>query len=96
MYLEEDELPLRSHKKKSTRRWCKGHVGKKHDPTLALDHRYATLDEKWAKCDWYDITFYKDETRRRYSCKHVEVCKNCGKVLRWYLTEGECPDYVRN
>lgn len=84
---EHRERPQR--RKKNTRRWCKGKVGREHVPQIEFDHRYRTKcgpPPAWARRiiwthDWW--------------CHHIEVCVNCRKHLRdgWQLKNEECPDY---
>jgi hypothetical protein len=93
MYLEDDELPARGHSRKDKKRWCKGRVGRPHEPVISSDPKYGSACKIW---NYGVINKGKIEPHSRYMCYHVIQCKNCGKILKWALTEGECPDSGRN
>jgi hypothetical protein len=87
---ERDDLgpTRRSPGRKDTRQWCRGHVGREHDPEIIIPENQRW---SWSKCGpapaWW---------RAEWSCSHVERCRQCGKVLRqsWQLNHpDECPDY---
>lgn len=74
-YKETDYTPR---KKKNTKRWCKGKVGKEHEPVIELNTKrmYGNIRECRSGGWWY--------------CFHHEVCKNCHKELKYMV---DCPDF---
>jgi hypothetical protein len=70
--------------KKDTRAWCKGKVGRPHQPVVQT-YPHDSIPCREAP-SWY---------ARRYGnwwCRHQLVCEVCGKVLEFVLTSRECPD----
>jgi len=69
-------------RRKNTKRWCRGKVGREHvsgivkDPQLLFGQadRPCALDRRW------------------FPCIHMERCTVCGKVLRRWLPADECPE----
>lgn len=68
-----------THKKKNTKKWCKGKIGRKHEPVVELNRKY--MYGKVKECT----------SSKWWGCYHHEVCKNCGKELKWRVP---CPDFV--
>lgn len=60
------------HKKKDTKRWCKGVVGREHTPVIEPNDRWKT------GCDptreWQILR-----------CVEQERCTTCDKILTWNL-----------
>lgn len=83
----EREVP-RHRARKDRRRWCGGHVGRKHEPTITLSHggqrRVAEGRPACGRLSWRPTT---------WACAHEERCTRCGKILR-RLWGRECPAYV--
>lgn len=75
---EPDPEPYRP-KRKNTKEWCKGKVGRPHVGEIRFNPIWgsATCGPSWGS---------------RWFCHHAEICKNCGKRLRWSVGKGECPD----
>lgn len=101
----DDEQPARHHRRRSTRKWCRGKVGVEHQPAIRLN-RYAESLQLYPRhqagarssippwrpvCGWLDWSWrvFKDW---RYLCRHERYCTNCGKILA-HLKDAECPDY---
>lgn len=76
----------RSKSKKNTKRWCKGKVGREHVPEIRFNEMWRSLDRKCGA----RVRFWGG------GCYHEEACSGCGKILRWALPWGECPDNPRN
>lgn len=66
-------------RKKDTRRWCKGVVGRAHVPMIVKHQRYGNAG-------WYTCA-------SRWSEAHEQVCSECGKILirSWDLPAADCP-----
>lgn len=81
-------------KKKSTKRWCKGKVGREHVPEVVESHVYGFLVHighgQHAKCHERDEMFKK--LNGGWFCRHAERCATCGKILRDQLPREECPE----
>jgi hypothetical protein len=91
MYLPQDDQPVRHRSKKDRRNWCKGRVGISHEPVISDDPRgpYSATCGLWT----YGVTYRNNvKQHSRYMCFHVIECKNCGRILKYMLTEQECPD----
>lgn len=71
-----------SHKKKNTKKWCKGKVGVEHEPVVELDKNYGWLDNSGhARCT---VPEPDDDRPLWMNCTHTVVCKNCEKVLKMH------------
>jgi hypothetical protein len=80
-----DQDPERKPKsKKDTKRWCKGKVGREHVGEIVYN-------PMWGNPVCGVSTWMKHS--KRWSCHHMDACKNCGKRLRWSITLEECPTY---
>jgi hypothetical protein len=94
MYLPADEENVGPHhkKKKDTKKWCRGKVGREHVPHITKGNYGGTSNCKDAP--WF-IKNKSGELKPfdRYICWHQRSCQNCGKVLEWYLPKEQCPDY---
>lgn len=66
------------HGRKSTRRWCKGKVGREHTKLIELDPKLTYFGTRCNATSWFP-------------CRHHEICSVCGKQLRWTLPVKECP-----
>jgi hypothetical protein len=80
------------HRRKNTKRWCKGHVGRAH--TLAV--RTSTRWTRTYTCGLpqqgsFNTLFGRDND---WTCYHEQACTTCGKVLRWSIPKSECPTYL--
>jgi hypothetical protein len=72
-------------RRKSTKRWCRGKVGREHQPEMILDQR--RLGGYWGlRCRpfGYDLPGVPN-----WHCMHIVVCTECGKILDH---RPECPD----
>jgi hypothetical protein len=87
---EQREYPTRFNKRKNTKRWCKGKVGREHQPVIVYDERYL----RWHK-ECHVAPSWAYRSMKGWYCIHLEVCTNCGKHLRWRVPKEECPDYRR-
>lgn len=67
-------------KKKDTKRWCRGHVGREHQPEIVRDKSMGFV----TSCSGRSTDFLP--------CLHLEQCSECGKTLRRWLPVEECPD----
>lgn len=72
--------PIKPKAKKDTRRWCRGKVGIEHEPIV--QKRPGYWQDK--PCKWSQVV-------PLLACNHEEVCKNCGKILKWTLGD-DCPE----
>ena len=81
-----------SSKKKNTKDWCKGKVGREHLPVVARNHSYGHLPS----CAWVP-RFARDESGAYvpngyfYRCTHALQCQVCGKYLTYILDADDCP-----
>lgn len=96
------EEPRRTPSTKDRRRWCKGKVGRPHKPQIAIPPNAPT-----DLCGWVErINRFTTEPEYWYRCHHVELCAECGKVLRqrhyyWlkeptnnHLRVSDCPEWT--
>lgn len=86
------EVPAGQQRRKKTGRWCKGKVGREHVTEVVVDHR--RLREECYRFT-YRSRVTGEEHRGFWSCRHIEICVNCGKHTRWSLG-ADCPDYKEN
>ena len=91
-----DEFSRQVNKRKPTKQWCKGKVGREHDVELVVNHNYTG---RMRGCGWREIIrWFRGERhhwRWHYFCCHAYQCKNCGKYTEFPLRNlAECPDYV--
>jgi hypothetical protein len=94
MYFPADEESVGPHhnKKKNTKKWCKGKVGKEHVPHITRSN-YGRLS-KCQPAPWRVVGRYGETMPiKRYICWHQRSCQNCGKVIEYWLPAEECPDY---
>jgi hypothetical protein len=85
-----DQDPERyGHKKKNTRRWCKGKEGREHVTELRPSKWL-----QWHKIAGYNCGWSRWSKRRRWSCTHTVVCINCEKILEWQLPKEKCPIWI--
>lgn len=88
-----EEFSRQVNKRKSTAKWCKGKVGREHDPELVINHNFT-----WSGCRWNTSRFWSQKTWNegpwRYSCRHAYRCKGCGKYTEYVLKDvTQCPEY---
>lgn len=76
----DDDRVRPSHKRKDTKRWCKGKVGREHFTAIqrsqifGIDHPcHVGYMGKWV-------------------CYHNVVCTVCGKILKEWGYGFDCPD----
>lgn len=67
-------------KKKNTKKWCKGKVGREHKPVVEMNNKYGR--RQCGPSRWIGAN--------RWLCFHHVVCKNCKKELRF--VPKVCPD----
>lgn len=95
MYLPTDEDSTLPHhkKKKNTKKWCRGKVGREH--VLHITKSNYGIKDKCCNYAPWSVRHKNGETTplKKYLCWHQRSCQNCGKVLEWFLSEKECPDY---
>jgi hypothetical protein len=74
-------------KRKNTKRWCKGKVGREHKPVKQWSHlahyRLARGGPVCTTSSWLSSG---------WSCYHELACSTCGKILVQFLSKEECPD----
>lgn len=92
-----EELSRQVNKRKPTAKWCKGKIGREHEPELVLNHNWTSR----TTCGWRDLMMWRGGERVhwkwQYSCYHSMQCKNCGKYTEWTLkNKDDCPDYTPN
>ncbi|WIB65446.1 hypothetical protein [Curtobacterium sp. MCBD17_040] len=79
------------HRRKNTKRWCKGHVGREHTPIIRINTRWTRVYTcGLPRPGTFDYLFGRD---RDWTCYHEEACSRCGKVLRLSLPKSECPTF---
>ena len=93
MYLSNDEEDETSHykKKKNTKKWCKGKVGREHVLEITRSNYAFHLQCNYPK--WGVIKDGIVVPLGRYVCWHQRSCQKCGKVIEWTIPKEECPDY---
>ena len=85
--------------KKNTKKWCKGKVGREHEPVIEVDQKrfYNQRDKDKASCGWMTQYGWGQVGRyvrgRWWNCRHHKVCSKCGKVLQYRLDLDDCPLY---
>lgn len=82
-------------RKKSTKRWCKGKVGREHVPEVVEYHGYTFLTHlhpHHGKCHEREPMFSR--LNDGWFCRHAQQCKNCGKITKQPLSREECPEHV--
>ena len=91
-------------KKKNTKRWCKGKVGREHEWHIVYDKNYNPHN-KWHQCRWVSVNWRPLPPKKKpgpmWWCFHQWACKNCGKLSDhhkhgWHGGVGfdDCPDAV--
>lgn len=86
-------------KKKNTKRWCKGKVGREHEWIIVYDKNYNP-HSKWHKCRWVNERYPSlKKPGLVWWCFHQWACKKCGKLSDhhkhgWHGGVGfdDCPD----
>lgn len=99
---DQPEIPIHG-RKKNTRRWCRGKVGREHEPEIRYtkwhDSSVAAGFERG--CVWVPFYRYRrseDGGRTReisrwwWSCQHELGCSVCGKILVARLGR-KCPEF---
>jgi len=71
----EYEERSRKGKRKDTKTWCKGKVGREHDPMVVFRG-----DDKWRRCRW--VTTWAGN--HEFWCFHESRCRTCNKILDRY------------
>lgn len=71
--------------RKNRARWCGGHEGREHQPTIVLDKTLAGF----TSCRPLSRTGQKSHV---WTCIHVTVCGVCGRTLRGLGEGTECPE----
>lgn len=70
---DDEPIVKRPPARKDTKQWCKGRVGRPHRLAIEMP------PNAWRRqCEW--ITNIGSDPW--YSCQHVELCVECGKVRR--------------
>ena len=75
--------------RKDTRTWCKGRVGTPHQLVIEFDFRSGIRRCFWSSS--YATAMGTREHQWSYHCGHVERCRLCGKIMRFFLDKSECP-----
>lgn len=73
--------PRKDHPTKDTKNWCRGVVGRPHEPEIARTPNLWGVSPK-KPCGSSGFI----------PCFHSRVCKNCHKILVHFLPKEECPD----
>lgn len=82
----------RSHKDK--RRWCKGKVGRPHEPAIRINRHMAMATGGRGRhpCSW-SVWFARGiHAGLHWSCVHERHCTVCGKILEPWVAFEDCPD----
>lgn len=83
--------PPGKRRRKDTRRWCRGHPGREHQPQTIRGSRYGI---------WADKCGPRRGWLRRpagpWLCWHEIRCQACSKVLvySFSMKPGQCPDWL--
>jgi len=80
-------------KRKNTKRWCKGHVGREHVSELTVSTRWTRVYTCGRPAEGRASYSGSDPD---WTCYHEEVCQNCGKVLRWSIPKVDCRVFREN
>lgn len=89
--LESDEWrPKASQKRKDTKHWCKGKVGREHTPEVGLSKWPYNRNICGTAADIY--SWDNGPFRNRWVCRHELVCTSCGKIIKHTLDRDECPE----
>ena len=77
----DDEDPGKPGRKsyKDTKRWCKGKVGREHQPELMRPNR-----------GWQSTCGLSVSETPQWVCNHILACTTCGKILKEW--GNDCPD----
>lgn len=89
-----DQVVRQTNVRKKTGHWCKGKVGREHEPELVVNHNWTHR----SGCSWRELMYWRGGERHhwkwQYSCWHSYRCKSCGKYTEWTLkNKEECPDF---
>jgi hypothetical protein len=86
VYVDDVDSGVRRHlgRRKDTKRWCKGKVGREHKAEIVRDPQL--IWRAGTKCQ---------HQAQWLPCTHLERCTECGKILRRWLPVEECPDRVQ-
>lgn len=79
---EEQNVGGKQFKRKNTKKWCKGKVGREHVEVIELDEKHYGYRRAWGKeirCGEV-MTYYPSG---RKACYHHVICENCGKELKY-------------
>lgn len=85
-FVDVPDEPRPQRGRKNTKRWCKGKVGREHQPETVVNHQYTTSN--WTECH---------ESRwmpNHWSCRHAVQCTVCGKYVKTWLGREECPAWL--
>ena len=74
--------------KKDKKHFCGGKPGRFHKPEIVRRNENYALGKACSTApEWKRVLFGSN-----WYCYHQEICSRCGKILRHYITEQECPD----
>lgn len=87
--------------KKNTKRWCKGKVGREHQPALRIASPYTRVYQcGWVKDSWrmaIHKRFGPGDGGPYWECDHEQYCQACGKILlSMWSNKIDCPDYTED
>lgn len=82
-----DEQVKRGHRRKNTRRWCRGKFGVLHIPVVVIPANSYFYSRSCREVNWLGTS--SGEREPRWLCSHKLICSTCGKVLEWSV---RCPD----
>lgn len=87
-----DGPPRRAGKKKSTKRWCRGKVGREHQLAIVDGEKFMTPcgPDETSWMTWRRGSRTEPEPPKWW-CRHQQVCTACGKILEYFLTAYQCP-----
>ncbi len=88
----DDSWKRTPHRRKDTKRWCKGHIGRAHTPEIRTNTRWTrTYSCGLPRESAFNTLFGRDAD---WTCYHEEACTTCGKVLRYSIAKNECPTFA--
>jgi hypothetical protein len=87
-FWQKNSREIRPGNHKSTKKWCKGKLGKQHKVELVVPPNIPGW--KREGCRW--ASWQCKDGYRFYLCNHVWICTECGKHVK-DTKRTDCPDF---
>lgn len=84
------------HKKKDTKHWCKGKVGREHILVIEMSKwPYRATECGWSHelYPWQISSHVEAYRKNHWICYHEVQCGKCGKIMETWLSEDKCPRF---